>query len=120
MHDLTPLSPHTLPPHTHTHTVVQRIRNAPSPSHFVLAEDEELRSKVLALLKKQERRAAIKQQKATETHQQQGADDKVGGASPALDGSGRGQREHRKVTPTLSNSSVGAGGDDRRRKKLNK
>ena len=41
-------------------SVVQRIRTAPSPSEFVVGEDEPLRQQVLALLRKQERRAAAK------------------------------------------------------------
>ena len=42
------------------HAVVQRIRHAPSPSTFVLSEDEELRMKILAMLRKKERRAVEK------------------------------------------------------------
>ena len=57
-----PFSP-SFPPlsvHLYPLAVVQRIRTAPSPSTFVIGEDEALRQQVLALLRKQERRAAAK------------------------------------------------------------
>ena len=45
--------------------VVHRIRHAPSPSTFTLLEDEELRSHIVSLLRKKERRAAERARKAS-------------------------------------------------------
>ncbi|CAI8031444.1 Discs large homolog 1-like protein [Geodia barretti] len=49
--------------------LVQRIRSAPSPSSFVLGEDEGVREQVLSLLKKQEKRAQARQQRAQQQQQ---------------------------------------------------
>ncbi|XP_064389105.1 PH and SEC7 domain-containing protein 1-like isoform X2 [Halichondria panicea] len=45
--------------------LVNKIRTAPSSSTFTLLKDEELRQQVIALLRKQERRAAIRKERAS-------------------------------------------------------
>jgi hypothetical protein len=57
--------------------VVQRIRSAPSPSVFVLQEDEAVREQVFSLLRKQEKRAQARQQRAAASQQQQQVPKKV-------------------------------------------
>ena len=78
--------------------MVQRIRTAPSPSTFVIGEDEALRQQVLALLRKQERRAAAKK------------------ALAQAQGEGGGETgEHRSHNKKPSVSSVQ--GEERRKKR---
>jgi C-terminal processing protease CtpA/Prc len=87
--------------------LVQRIRSAPSPSCFILSEDETVREQVLSLLRKQEKRAQARQQRAASQQQQQAQKKVSASSTPA-----REDREKKNKIIEVEPPVNRAGGDD--------
>lgn len=93
--------------------VVQRIRHAPSPSTFILLEDEDLRRQIVSLLHKKAKRAAEKAKRdrlaSTES------DTSVGAAEPA-------PPKNKRKTPVSAEGGLVAATEEKKKgsKKLDK
>ena len=84
--------------------VVTRIREAPSPSSFVLQEDMELRRKVMHVLQKKERKQDGRGRK--ERISSSSSDGSVSGVDPSAG------KVRRKSSPAMAGSNVGAAMSD--------
>jgi len=95
---------------------VNRIREAPSPSSFVLLEDSDLRRKVMHMLEKKERKLEGRVRK--ERTSSSGSENAVSGGDPS------GGKVRRKSSPAMAGSNVGGASSEepsgRKKKQLDK
>ena len=99
--------------------MVHLIRHAPSPSTFVLSEDEGLRQQILSVLRKKERRAAEKARR--DRIASTGSEGSVGSSNVESASSGAvRKRSSPGAVGGGDTGTVSSGAEDKKKRKLDK